>query len=88
MITQFRNNSYRWSAAGIGLIAALSAICLIDPTRGAAPASAAAPAKPAPQVVKQPAASAVAAVELLRRQMHGAASGLQRTARVVQRARR
>lgn len=43
MITQFKNDSYRWSVAGIGIITVLAAISVIDPTRGAVSAS------PAPQ---------------------------------------
>ena len=47
MITQFQNNSYRWSVAGVAMITVLGTISMIDPTRGAAPASPTPPAKPA-----------------------------------------
>jgi len=43
MITQFKDNSYRWSVAGIGIITVLGVISVIDPTRGAVSTS------PAPQ---------------------------------------
>jgi beta-lactamase regulating signal transducer with metallopeptidase domain/Tol biopolymer transport system component len=43
MITQFKDNSYRWSVAGISIIMVLGAISVIDPTRGAVSTS------PAPQ---------------------------------------
>jgi bla regulator protein BlaR1 len=46
MIAQFKNNSYRWSVAGVGLITVLGTISMIDPTRGAAPSGPATPAKP------------------------------------------
>ncbi|MBN1362285.1 MAG: PD40 domain-containing protein [Sedimentisphaerales bacterium] len=39
MIAQFKNNSYRWSAAGIGIIVVLGAICMTDPTRATVSAS-------------------------------------------------
>ena len=41
MIAQFRNNSHRWSPLGIGVIAVLGTISMIDPTRGTVSASSA-----------------------------------------------
>ncbi len=45
MITQFKNNSYRWSSLGIGVIAVLCTIAMIDPARGTGAASPAPEAK-------------------------------------------
>jgi beta-lactamase regulating signal transducer with metallopeptidase domain/Tol biopolymer transport system component len=45
MIAQFRNNSHRWSPLGIGVIAVLGTISMIDPTRGTVSASSAPQAK-------------------------------------------
>ena len=41
MITQFKNNSYRWSVLGIGVIVVFSAISMINPRRGTVLASSA-----------------------------------------------
>jgi Tol biopolymer transport system component len=46
MITQFQNNSYRWSMTGVVVITVLGAISMIDPTRGSVSSSPAPPAKP------------------------------------------